>query len=270
MRTYLILAVVLLVSGFVLSTGNGRSDDGGGEAASYGFDRNYPDGDTAQDVGFAVLELFTSEGCSSCPPAESLLNTIAAEAERTGRPVYALAFHVDYWNRLGWKDRFSRPEYSARQRKYAEAMKLRSVYTPQMVLNGSVEFVGSNAETARSRITDALDDTISLPLRLSLTQEEEDVIASYVVETKKEMVVNLALVESALVTDIPRGENAGRTLHHDNVVRLFVEGKTDTEGRGYVRFSLPEGVDAEHSAVIAYVQEPSTMQVLGAARVAMR
>src|ERR1700744_6104626 len=91
--------------------------------------------------GFAVIELFTSEGCSSCPPADALVARV--QKESNDKPVYILAFHVDYWNRLGWKDVFSSAEYSERQNQYARWLKLSSVYTPQIVVNGRTEFVGS-------------------------------------------------------------------------------------------------------------------------------
>src|SRR6187402_1594915 len=96
---------------------------------------------TTTNNGFAVVELYTSEGCSSCPPADELVSKI--QKESNGQPVYILAFHVDYWNRLGWKDVFGDAAYSKRQNDYAQYLKLPSVYTPQIVVNGKKEFVGS-------------------------------------------------------------------------------------------------------------------------------
>ena len=92
----------------------------------------------------AVIELFTSQGCSSCPSADKLLAQTLSDAKRDNKLIIALSFHVDYWNRLGWTDPFSDKKYSQRQSDYASAMQLRSVYTPQMIVNGSTEFVGSN------------------------------------------------------------------------------------------------------------------------------
>lgn len=105
-------------------------------------------------TGFAVVELFTSEGCSSCPPADALLAQI--EKESQNKPVYLLAFHVDYWNRLGWKDRFSSTKFSSRQNQYANWLNLKTVYTPQVVVNGSREFVGSEENIFRNSIKTAL------------------------------------------------------------------------------------------------------------------
>src|SRR6476619_4430550 len=95
-----------------------------------------------KEPGFAVVELFTSEGCSSCPPADNLLARI--QKEDMDKQVYLLAYHVDYWDRQGWKDRFSDAAFTQHQQQYAEWLHLNSVYTPQMVVNGKEEFVGSN------------------------------------------------------------------------------------------------------------------------------
>lgn len=97
----------------------------------------------------AVVELFTSEGCSSCPPADKLLRTIQAES----KDVYVLSYHVDYWDRLGWKDPFSQAAFTERQRDYAQQFNLESIYTPQVVINGVKEFVGSDEQRLRSILT---------------------------------------------------------------------------------------------------------------------
>ena len=116
--------------------------------------------------GFAVVELFTSEGCSSCPPADALVARV--QKESTNKPVYILAFHVDYWNRLGWKDVYSSAEYSARQNQYANWLNLSSeVYTPQAIVNGHTEFVGSEEGTLRKAIQAGLQKSASTPLTLS-------------------------------------------------------------------------------------------------------
>src|ERR1700730_14813133 len=105
---------------------------------------------TGPAKGFAVVELFTSEGCSSCPPADELVARI--QKENNDQPVYILAFHVDYWNNLGWKDSFSSSAFSKRQNQYADWLNLRSVYTPQVILNGRKEFVGSDEGLLRNAI----------------------------------------------------------------------------------------------------------------------
>ena len=104
----------------------------------------------AEEKGFAVLELFTSEGCSSCPPADELLAKIQMESE--GKPIYIVAYHVDYWDRLGWKDMFSNADYSKRQTQYGQWLHTSSIYTPQLIVNGKAEFVGSNELAIRGAI----------------------------------------------------------------------------------------------------------------------
>src|ERR1700748_300945 len=104
--------------------------------------------------GFAVVELFTSEGCSSCPPADAVVAKL--QKESAGKPIYILAYHVDYWNHLGWKDVFSDADYSKRQRDYAKTLNISSVYTPQIVVNGKTELVGSEEEALHNAIKSAL------------------------------------------------------------------------------------------------------------------
>jgi len=107
-------------------------------------------------TGFAVVELFTSEGCSSCPPADEILAKIAREYPDN---VYVLGFHVDYWDRLGWRDIYSSADYTHRQQKYAQLFNLNSIYTPQAIVNGKHEFVGSNESSLRSAIEEGLAAT---------------------------------------------------------------------------------------------------------------
>ncbi|MEO7532910.1 MAG: DUF1223 domain-containing protein, partial [Ferruginibacter sp.] len=105
--------------------------------------------------GFAVVELFTSEGCSSCPPADAAMSVIANKYKEQ---VFVLGFHVDYWNRLGWKDEFSSSDYSKRQRNYATAFSLEGVYTPQVVVNGKSQFVGSDKSKIEKVIQSQLNE----------------------------------------------------------------------------------------------------------------
>ena len=100
--------------------------------------------DTSKDASFAVVELFSSEGCSSCPAADLLVSKLTAWARQNNEPVYPLTFHVDYWNNLGWRDVFSRSEFTQRQAAYARIFKDQGMYTPQMIVNGSEAFVGSD------------------------------------------------------------------------------------------------------------------------------
>ncbi|RMF56620.1 MAG: DUF1223 domain-containing protein [Calditrichaeota bacterium] len=217
--------------------------------------------------GFAVVELFTSEGCSSCPPAEALLAEIAQHAAAAGEPVYALAFHVDYWDYLGWKDVFADKAFSARQRRYAEVLRSPTIYTPQMVVNGETEFVGSDRRSARSAIQRALrrEPAFRLHLtRVSAAGQTPLRVRYRLSAVPKNAVLNLALVERALVRNIARGENAGRTLHHENVVRrLQVYSVKNPEGQ--LALEIPAAVKIPKSSLVAFVQDARSLRILAAA-----
>ncbi len=230
---------------------------------------------------FAVVELFTSEGCSSCPPAEALLGDLAAEARSEGLAIYCLAFHVDYWNQLGWRDPFSAPAYSSRQRAYAEAMHSRQIYTPQMIVNGTDQFVGSDRSQAERAVNAALEHAGAVRVMLQAEPEATERretspaetsarVAYAVTGAPKASVLQVAAVETGLVSRVSGGENAGRVLHDANVVRAFVTVPLDMATEGTVTLPLPKGTVAGHTSVVAFVQDRSTMEVLGAAAVAAR
>jgi len=212
---------------------------------------------------FAVVELFTSEGCSSCPPADRLLAEIVAAANESGRRVFCLSFHVDYWNHIGWRDPYSNAAFSDRQRSYAQVFESSRIYTPQMIVNGRTEFVGSNRSKVESAITSALSEAAVVALSLNLVSSEaKEVVITYnVPELPKGAVVNFALVERGLFQEVKRGENSGRRLPHENVVRAF---RTQSDKSGSVALRVPAGMKLKNSSVIALVQDASTMKVLGA------
>ncbi|MCH9049630.1 MAG: DUF1223 domain-containing protein [Proteobacteria bacterium] len=162
-----------------------------------------------------VVELFTSQGCSSCPPADALLGELA---QREG--VLALSFHVDYWNYIGWKDPFSSPSMTARQRAYMPALGQRYVYTPQMVIDGRYQEVGSD-ETAIKRIVERLTGAGSRKLGISLVAEggNRGTVRISARPYSGEAAVWLIAYDDKHITKIGRGENAGRTLSYFHVVR---------------------------------------------------
>ena len=213
----------------------------------------------------AVVELFTSEGCSSCPPADRLLRDLAA---RDDARLFPLAFHVDYWNRLGWRDPFSDEAYSRRQRAYARAVGAGRVYTPQMIVNGQREFVASRRTEAERAIQHALDTPATATVDLSASVTGRAVAVDYAVSDAPEAVVlHLALVQREAEQAVPRGENAGRTLRHANVVRAF---ETVPAATGRQVLTLPDGLDPGGATVVGYAQDPATMEVVGAARATLR
>ena len=129
--------------------------------------------DNNSPSSFAVVELFTSEGCSSCPPADKLLGEIVANARENKKSVFALAFHVDYWDYIGWKDPYAKKAFSERQQRYAQTFRSNRIYTPQMVVNGTEEFVGSNRAKARANIESALKKSADFTLFLEKSSSKE-------------------------------------------------------------------------------------------------
>lgn len=220
----------------------------------------------AQD-GLAVVELFTSQGCSSCPPADRVLSEIQTQATDRKLEVYVLSFHVDYWNRLGWDDPYSSPEFSRRQRTYANVMGSDRVYTPQMIVNGAEEFVGSRKSTALSAINDSLKQKPRIKVSLPSVKSIGDgkVKVDYQMSNLAEkQVLNFALVHTPKANAVPRGENGGRKLEHVNVVRAY---KTIalTDQSGSIQLEVPSDVQLSSAKVIAYVQGRTDAKVIGAA-----
>jgi hypothetical protein len=231
--------------------------------ADPGAQRAAPEGELAP---VAVVELFTSEGCSSCPPADELLRELATRQRDGDGRVLTLSFHVDYWNELGWPDPFSDPEYTARQRAYARALGGSGMYTPQMIVGGRDGFVGSDRERARRSIDQALSGAASARVSLTLAEGGGAVRARYAVAgAPGGAVLQVAVVQAGVVSRVPRGENAGRTLRHENVVRAFRSVPLDGAPSGEATLPLPAGARPGELSVVAYVQRP-TLEILGAAQ----
>ncbi len=222
--------------------------------------------DRGEAMPFAVVELFTSQGCSSCPSADRLLKEIVQSAKESGKPVYALSFHVDYWDYLGWKDPYSQPMFSERQRRYAQAFGLRGIYTPQMIVNGQDEFVGSREETAKSVIQKAFTQSAICTISITkIDQNDEFVTVNYEISGKmNDAVLNLALVQEDGTSDVKRGENRGRHLENVNIVRDFLSMELAGKKSGVQQLKMPEKVNLGHFSVIAFVQDIETMKILGA------
>jgi hypothetical protein len=168
-----------------------------------------------------LVELFTSEGCSSCPPADALLATLAREQPVASARVVALELHVDYWDRLGWKDPFSSAAYTDRQTMYSHVFGEDRVYTPQMVVDGRDEFTGGDRERAAKSIAAAAARPHQ-PLTVSARVTDRTVRVSIdlpAASANETVDVLAALTEDDLTTAVLRGENRGRTLRHFSVVR---------------------------------------------------
>lgn len=222
-----------------------------------------------------VVELFTSQGCSSCPPADRLLSAVGSDASLRGR-VIPLAFHVDYWNSIGWEDPFSSEVWTSRQSEYQRAFKTDSVYTPQAVVNGRAQLVGSDEGALRK----AIAETASGPtgrLKVTTSAAEAGTIAVDVAaETPaaldaKSVEAVVVLYESGLVTSVKRGENNGRELHDDYVVRRLdrafsgFEPKAGASTSGRVSLEVDPAWNAANLGVAVFLQDPETMRIYGAA-----
>ena len=218
-----------------------------------------------------LVELFTSEGCSDCPPADQVLAQLAGNNLVDGVDVVAMSEHVDYWNRLGWSDPFSDAQFSTRQNEYAQAFGNRDIYTPQMVVDGQVEFVGSN----RAKAIQAIAHAAQIPkASITITQigSDREMVKLQVsidpmagLPRSEPADVFLAVTESNLFSNVARGENQGRRLMHAAVVRkLSLIGKI-SEGRSFSAAPVVQ-VDRQWKAkdlhAVAFVQATRDRRIL--------
>src|SRR5215472_3590203 len=222
-------------------------------AAGYIFasePRTFESGETQN----SLIELFTSEGCSSCPPAEKWLSALKSSQELWKQTV-PVAFHVDYWDHLGWRDRFAKPEFTSRQQRYAAMWGGDSVYTPGFVVNGKEwrSWFGGNSVPASSTKVGVL--------RVSLGNDGK-LTATFVPETAKPraLAVNVALLGNELESDVKRGENSGRKLRHDFVVLDLTRiDMTNESNRWTGSVALPMQSSADKpSAIAAWIAEDRT------------
>lgn len=224
-----------------------------------------------------LVELFTSEGCSSCPPADELLTRLEKSQPVAGAEVIVLSEHVDYWNRLGWKDPYSSAEFSRRQSDYARLFNTDDVYTPQMVVDGRVQFVGSNSAKAREAIEDAAHGSKSNVI-VNIASEDKSA-ASLTLEIRIEGLpetsngdsadVLLAITESGLRSNVSSGENAGRRLTHSGVVRKLsrigsIESQKGGMFSGQPVVRIEKAWNRENLKAVIFVQERTKRRVLGA------
>ena len=205
--------------------------------------------------GPVVVELFTSQGCSSCPPADKVFSKIVDRDD-----VIAIALHVDYWDYLGWKDEFADPSFTQRQRAYARAARSRTVYTPQMIVGGVDHIVG----TRSMELADLVQKHKSAPNPVSVTLQRDGdrvrIAASG--DVGKGAVVHILTYTPKATVDIRRGENAGRTLDYHNTVNKIVE-IAKWNGASDYRAAVQMPNDAP---VVVLVQQTGAGPILGAAR----
>lgn len=252
MRAISFFAVVLAISAAALS---------GAEVFPARADARVP----------VLLELFTSEGCSSCPPADRLLATLDEKQPVPGADLIVLSEHVDYWNRLGWKDPFSSPQYSVRQEEYASKFSRDGVYTPQLVVDGRFELVGSDAREAQSAIEKSIR-TPKFPISISKLSRIGDRVVARVDWSGAAHATNggrgvlyLAIADNRAHSQVVSGENAGRSLTHVGVLRVLTPaGAVDlTAAAGKdVRLTAQPGLGANGSRLIVFVQDLQSGRIL--------
>ena len=249
-------------------------------------------GDAAHPAGAPVpilVELFTSEGCSSCPPADALLTRLAAEKTIGGAEIITLAFHVDYWDRLGWKDRFASAAFTERQNRYATAWKSDRVYTPQAVVDGRLEFVGSDV----ARALDALATSAARPhatvtlaladddapgrrrLRVAIDPPSSRAAATgAATEAGSGLAgdVLLAVAEDGLTSEVTAGENARRRLAHTGVTRSLTRIGRVAKGAPVRLASVPVPIDPAWASgrlrAVVFVQDQRTRAIHGTGQLA--
>ena len=226
-----------------------------------------------------IVELFTSEGCSSCPPADNLLRSFARNQPVPGALIIPLGEHVDYWDRLGWRDPFSSPRFTKRQRDYAKAFDAPNIYTPQMVIDGQVGLVGSHGVEAQAAIRRARDAP-KVPLRIDVATHPNSRVVEVQAEIGPEgprdavepVGVWLAITESGLVTDVRAGENRFRRLYHTGVVRHLE--RIDTlppdavrgGRRARARLRLEPAWNRDRLHAVVFLQERESRRIIGAAQ----
>jgi hypothetical protein len=218
-----------------------------------------------------VVELFTSEGCSSCPPADELLMRFVRQHSVNGAEIIPLGFHVDYWDHQGWRDRFSSHAYTERQQQYAALFHLDGPYTPQMVVDGEREFVGSDSGRAEAAISRAAGRQQTATIDLTWKMPGTLLVRVTAAQNAAPAAVNLAITEDNLSNSVAGGENGGRVLHHSAVVRDFrmlgqmSQGQFHTE----VPIKLQQEWKQQDLRVVVFVQG-ATGSIDGAASVGMR
>lgn len=221
-----------------------------------------------------LLELFTSEGCSSCPPADRLIHDLVS-THRDDFELAAMVYHVDYWNSTDWTDRFSHADWTTRQKRYVSKFRTNYIYTPQLVLNGKYQCIGSDKPTVSKFVRYALADAKPATLTAKSTFVENKTIQVDIqadVPDRKatgELLCLVGLVENQLISEVQGGENAGRTLHHHFVVRTLLKAFSmnstiPTGQSGMVRFTIHPSWQKNRLTTVVLLQDPVSMNVVGA------
>ena len=225
---------------------------------------------SAQTKTPVVVELFTSEGCSSCPPADQLLFRLEQQPVPNA-DIIVLGEHVDYWDQLGWRDRFSSSRFTDRQSLYANRFGISGPYTPQMVVNGRSEFVGNDAAKALSEVAQA-SKTSKAALRIDLTRDSDRLHVAVTSPDRRPLNVFCAITERDLSTKVGGGENGGRELHHTGVVRQLTKLGTVKNGRfeSDVPLKLASDWRPENLHAVVFLQNGAAGEISSAAQIPLK
>lgn len=222
-----------------------------------------------------LVELFTSEGCSDCPPADALLAQLDQRQVIGNARVIVLSEHVTYWNHQGWRDPFSFDAIDERQQEYARSLGVADVYTPQMVVDGSEQFVGSNV----AKLQSALDREAAkpkIPLQIEKARTGPDGTVAFSVHLPADAKGSLvaAVAQDAAVSQVSRGENGGHTLHHVAVIRVLKEFNASAGDGRQLELKSSDLASAEKDGtslrLVVFLARRSDGQVLGAAEQELR
>ncbi len=247
-----LLTIPLFISWFCTSSSAGKEKQL--------LKNEQPRSTEADFKNIAVLELFTSQGCSSCPPADKLFGTYISKEN-----IIALSFHVDYWNRLGWKDPFSSKEYSQRQYNYSSTLNA-GIYTPQLVINGQSEMIGSDENKISNTLkkTQSQQPVAELCIKNIKPENGKASISFDASGNTGNSVLNIAIVQKKITTDIKAGENGGVTLTNYNVVRNFKTIQQFKNGDNTCDINIPPGIDLNNISVVLFLQEKGDNKILAA------
>ena len=223
-----------------------------------------------------LVELFTSEGCSTCPPADALLSKLETDQPIGGAEIIGLEEHVDYWNHDGWVDSYSAPDWTLRQQEYVERFKGKSPFTPQMIVDGQRQFVGSSERDAQEAIREAahraktqISITAETPTKSDAERFEVRVGNIAGIANHDPADVWMALAEGGLETAVKAGENAGRNLQHGAILRSLhkIGALPAKESSAFVvnpQVKFKSNWKRENLRVVVFVQERKSLRILGA------
>lgn len=228
-----------------------------------------PEKESVKGKQYVLVELFTSEGCSSCPPADKVLARLQSEQPVANVEIIPLALHVDYWNYLGWRDEFSSNAFSRRQSGYVDRFKLDSIYTPQMVVDGQKQFTGSQFDTAINSVKETAQ-TKKADVEMSFENKNLSVKINDL-PAHDVSYIWLAITEDDLQTDVRRGENSGRKLPHTAVVRdLKLIGNITADEKGFVKsenLTLQPAWKNKNLNLVVFVQGQNSKNVFAVGKI---